>query len=91
VANVTNGGQLVDIFMGLKNNTEWSNYLGTEIDPDGDGVKETAAGKQFTNDMNGFFGAMNAVNTVAPGVETDNTDFWKDNEDVNKLLNDLIK
>ena len=84
VANVSNGADLMNVFMGLNGNSEWSAYLGTA-----DGGQITAS-PQFTNDMNGFLGAMDAINTVSPELKTDigNDNLWN-TTDVNNLLGSL--
>ena len=84
VANVSDGQSLIDLFMGLNNNPAWSDYLGNTVEGD------ITASEQFTTDMNGFFGAMDAIDTVSPGVNTDDPDYWKNDEDVNKLLEELL-
>ena len=84
VANVSNGNDLINVFMSLECNTEWQSYIGT-CDSNG----KITASDQFTRDMNGFLGVMDALNTVSPGVDTGDTDFWQSDE-VNKLLGSLL-
>lgn len=87
VKNVSNGTELVDVFMSLNGNKEWESYIGNTIVED-NVVTGITASDQFTNDMNGFLGAMDAINTVSPDVKTDDANFWNSDE-VNGLLGDL--
>lgn len=87
VKNAKDGSTLVNVFMGLEQDEGWGNYLG-RVDIGEDGKESVTAGDQFTTDMNGFLGAMDALNTVSPDVKTDDTDFWNGKE-VNDLLSNL--
>lgn len=80
--DVNDGNSLLAAFNTLQNNPNWSNYLGNE-----EGGVVTPS-EQFTADMNGFLGAMDAINTVSPDVKTDDANFWNSDE-VNALLGDL--
>ena len=73
VANVQNGDELVNVFLGLQTDAGWKNYIGT-ADIDESGNKNTIASDQFTTDMNGFLGAMDALNTVSPEIRNIETE-----------------
>ena len=82
VANVDSGSSLMEVFMGLQNDSGWRSYLGTTENG------QVTASSQFTTDMNGFLGAMDAIDSVSGGVDMNDKNFWNSSE-VNGLLGSL--
>ena len=79
---VSSQTDLLNLFNSASNDPGFTSYIGTV-----DGGKLTV-GPQFEKDMNGYLGAMDAMNTVTPGINV-NDDVWADNGAFSDLLNGL--
>lgn len=79
---VTGQSDLLSLFNTASKDPGFLSYVGTV-----DGGKLTV-GSQFEQDMNGYLGAMDAMNTVSGGVDVNTSDLWN-SADINNLLNSL--
>ncbi len=86
VKNVNDANSLLGVFTSLQTNAEWGAYLGNYKQ---DGSGEIIATEQFTNDVSGFIGAMDAINTISPDVANGGDDFWS-SDAINDILNQLL-
>lgn len=90
VQNVNNGTDLFNVFASLQAKPavkdDWAGYIGS-YKQDGSGEIEPSA--DFTKDMNGFLGAMDAIDTVSPSIDPSAEDVWT-SSDIDNLLNSLL-
>ena len=80
---------LFALFQTVASDTDgFHKYVGT---PNQNGSGEMIMNDQFATDMNGFLGAMDAINTVSPGLKNDvgTNNLWEDQK-VNDLLDDIL-
>ena len=87
VKNVDSGDDLINVFMTLAKSGDkngWDSYLGTK-----EGNVLTKPSETFTTDINGLLGALDAVNTVSPGIDIGTEGVWESKE-VDDLLNSVL-
>lgn len=70
-AGVTDQQSLLALINTAANDQSFLKYVGSE-----DAEGNFTIGSQFEKDMNGFIGALDAVNSVSPGVNVGESDLW---------------
>lgn len=85
-SGVTDGASLLKLFQDVSMDQNFVNYVGT-MKQDGSGGVNIS--DQFNTDMKGFLGAMDAIDTVSPGIQVTEDDVWSSDE-VNELMNLIL-
>ena len=78
VANVSDAASLMQVFQAAAADPNFYSYVGTE-----------SASSQFTTDMNGYLGALNAMGSVSGEIDLGNSGVWTSDE-INALLGQML-
>lgn len=87
-ANVNDGASLLLLFQSAAKNQNFLDYCGNYT-YDANGVTSTTPSDEFVRDMNGYLGALDAMNSVSDAIDTSKENVWS-GENVNDLLKQIL-
>jgi len=80
---VTSQSDLVKLFDAASKDSSFLKYVGST-----DGEGKLTVGEDFTKDMNGYFGALDAMDTVSGDIDVTGSNLWN-SDDIKDLLESL--